>query len=304
MKMPVFEDYFDTEASLANYLTVGAVVWSWLDGMLHSEGLATESKVEITPAAGPALVLADFSFSSKIVPRQFGEFGPGILFRWDRAANSYYLFRIEQTFIKLAAIVGGVWTDLVIAVSPIPIVPDTEYTVYIVANGSSIQVYLNGVLVADVVDERLQSGSFGLNVNDANADFDDITIDVVGAYVDVTLSSNPLVDFIQPPEVTIPVQPYIISVPINSVIAIQVPEISGEYYFNRWVDGAGMPHPSVTNPYLAKTTLTATSSTTVIAFYTTAPPPPPPPAIPIGIALAAGACALGTIALVIANALK
>ena len=101
----------------------------------------------------------------------------GLMFRV-QSSNDYYRFSWDQqrNYQRLVKSVGGVFTLL--AENSTPYVTGTQYQLEVVADGPSIQVLIDGVLVLSATDGDLTSGSIALYTwGNQNSEFSNIRVD-------------------------------------------------------------------------------------------------------------------------------
>lgn len=89
--------------------------------------------------------------------------------------NGYYL-GIDAPSDQVVLVRMGSGSYYQIASSSVVINPDTEYHLKVVAQGSSIKVYVNDVLYIDATDSTWTSGAIGMRSYFAHAHFDNIVV--------------------------------------------------------------------------------------------------------------------------------
>jgi hypothetical protein len=102
--------------------------------------------------------------------------GIGVMFRYQDPQN-YYRFAMDRDrgFRQVVKVSGGTATTL--AQDTVPYAMNQWYTFRVSVVGSSIQVYLDGALVFDVVDASINSGKIALySWGNQNSNFDDVTV--------------------------------------------------------------------------------------------------------------------------------
>jgi hypothetical protein len=81
----------------------------------------------------------------------------------------------DRGFRQVVKVSGGTATTL--AQDTVPYAMNQWYTFRVSVVGSSIQVYLDGALVFDVVDASINSGKIALySWGNQNSNFDDVTV--------------------------------------------------------------------------------------------------------------------------------
>jgi hypothetical protein len=107
----------------------------------------------------------------------------GIMFRY-RDHDNYYLFSwdSQRSYRRLLKVEDGVWTDL--AVDHVPFVQGQTYQVEIVADGTQLEVWIDGSRIFQVADSAHQQGSVAFySWNSRGAYFDNLVVeDLSGAH--------------------------------------------------------------------------------------------------------------------------
>jgi type II secretory pathway pseudopilin PulG len=140
----------------------------------------------------PKNAYGDSTFSAKLKVLAGAPAGwqAGIIFRASDLNNHYQLY-LSSTALALKKVVNGTPTTLYSDVRSIAL--DGWQTLQVVTTGSSMDVYLNGLLVTTQTDATFSSGQSALAVwNGASARFDDVAIGGVTESFDaVTLLDIP-----------------------------------------------------------------------------------------------------------------
>jgi pectate lyase len=101
----------------------------------------------------------------------------GVIARYADSDNLYRFFHNKGAW-KLFKKVGG--TASTLSVGPnFTLATGAEYDVKLVANGSSLKGYVNGVLQCSVTDTNLVSGKSGLYSYKSKGAFDDVAFRVI-----------------------------------------------------------------------------------------------------------------------------
>jgi pectate lyase len=105
----------------------------------------------------------------------------GVIARYADSDHLYRFFHNKESW-KLLKKVGG--TASILSVGPNDTLKSgTEVDVKLIANGSSLEGYVNGVLQCSVKDTDLVSGKSGLYSFKSKASFDDVVIRVIDSSV-------------------------------------------------------------------------------------------------------------------------
>ena len=99
-------------------------------------------------------------------------------FRHTDGNNSYYVELSPFSGIALKKIVSGTYSTLQSNMSYC-VLKNTEYRVKIIANGSNIDVYINGIKELSATDTSFSSGNVALWTNTASVMYDDIVVKAI-----------------------------------------------------------------------------------------------------------------------------
>jgi len=150
--------------------------WSMVtDGSIRYRQTATTGNTVGTVSAGS---FSDFTASAKVkmTGGGSGANGPGMLFRASNISNGYlFQLRIPDDEVRLYRIVGG--TGVLLDSASYAASQDTEYTLRVVANGTSIECFVNGGSpVLQAADSQFGSGRIGFRVWNTAFSIDDVIV--------------------------------------------------------------------------------------------------------------------------------
>jgi hypothetical protein len=166
----LFTDNF--EDGNANGWTVDSGTWSVTTsggGKIYSLTSTTGSNV----SHGGTSTWADYSVQADIKPVALGTGTVGLSFRFTDTNNRYFVLLGNGT-VTLKKNVGG--TQSVIDSKAYTVNAGTTYTVKAMANGTLLQVFVNGVLLISKTDSSFSSGQIALNAFNASVDYDNIVV--------------------------------------------------------------------------------------------------------------------------------
>jgi len=99
--------------------------------------------------------------------------GAGFLLRYTDLQNYYYLL-VHRNSLQVGKIVDGVFQR--IATAPLSLVLGRTYRFRIEAIGSRVRAFVNGVQVAEVIDDAHARGMAGLTMFRARTDYDNVIV--------------------------------------------------------------------------------------------------------------------------------
>jgi hypothetical protein len=99
--------------------------------------------------------------------------GAGFLLRYTDLQNYYYLL-VHRNSLQVGKIVDGVFQR--IATAPLSLVLGRTYRFRIEAIGSRVRAFVNGVQVAEVIDDAHARGLAGLTMFRARTDYDNVIV--------------------------------------------------------------------------------------------------------------------------------
>ncbi|MFC3799328.1 family 16 glycoside hydrolase [Cohnella sp. GCM10012308] len=170
---PIFGE--DFEAGYAAGWTLAGGTWS-----VATDGTKVYNQSSTTSASAIAYAgqtsLQNYTVSAKVKADAFdsGNYaGVGLVAR-RVDSNNYYVFmyyKITNT-LKITKVSGGVATDLISTAYSLN--TGTWYDFKAVANGSTLELWVNGTKQLTTTDTAIASGQFGLYAHRANAKFDNV----------------------------------------------------------------------------------------------------------------------------------
>lgn len=165
----LFSDNF--EDGNANGWTAESGSWSVVsDGsMVYKQSTATGGK----SFAGSSW--SNYSLEAKIKALSLGTNGcTGLSIRYTDSNNRYFVILDKSNNIYIKKASGG--TQTVLASKAYTITIGTTYTVKFAANGSTLEMYVNGVKELTATDTTFSTGKIALNMYNATGEFDDIVV--------------------------------------------------------------------------------------------------------------------------------
>ncbi|MGG1516148.1 polysaccharide lyase family 8 super-sandwich domain-containing protein [Paenibacillus oryzisoli] len=170
--LPVTDDFEDGNAS---GWTPDTGSWSVItDGATKMYKQSTTSSNGMSATGNSAW--QNYSVTAKIKPNSLAGSGSNVvgLALRQADANNRYNFVFASGTLQIGKRVGGVTTTLVS--EPYTIATGTSYTMQAVVAGSTLKLYVNGVLELTTTDTALTQGGVGLITYNAAASFDDVAI--------------------------------------------------------------------------------------------------------------------------------
>ena len=156
--------------------------WEQINGTVTAD----KGKLIVTGADGVAVMpdsdwedeWTDYTVQSKMNMEQ-GPDNMGMVLRY-QGPDTYYIFAIMngRQQMEIWSRVGGVYTDeLAIAfVNEL----QTEYIMKVEASGSDFKVYIDGELITEWSDDKLETGKVGFRTYNSVSHFDDLIITGLG----------------------------------------------------------------------------------------------------------------------------
>lgn len=153
--------------------------WSTIGG---NWTIASESSLRQASPSGISFALrqsqlqANFMVEAQITPNDFASGGNVAVYARFQNADNYYRLHVAaggSNNILLRKRSGGVNTTLKLA--SLPVSEGETYQVRFEALGPNLRAYVNGELVADVVDTAILQGQTGLGTYNASARFENVT---------------------------------------------------------------------------------------------------------------------------------
>lgn len=158
------------KSNLAGWTTVNGL---WTDTIDGKQGRSDGDSFITSSASG-----TDFTYESDITIKDGNGRGAGALvFRADQDVKNGYLANVDakHDVVKFFKFENG--SAAVIAEHKTPIDVNKTYHLKTVARGANFKIYLDDHLVIDAHDSTFKHGTFGLNVWEATAVFQDVYVD-------------------------------------------------------------------------------------------------------------------------------
>ncbi|KAA6452135.1 glycoside hydrolase family 32 protein [Bacillus swezeyi] len=156
-------------SNLDGWTTVNGV---WADTIDGKQGRSDGDSFILSSSSG-----SDFTYESDITVKDGHGRGAGALvFRADQEVKNGYLANVDakNDVVKFFKFENGM--AAVIAEHKTPIDVNQTYHLKTVASGTNFKIYLDDRLVIDAHDSAFSSGTFGLNVWDATAAFQNVYV--------------------------------------------------------------------------------------------------------------------------------
>lgn len=169
---PVFSDNFDDGNN--NGWSVHEGTWGVSSGQYVCSSTDVEGKTTVTGSN-----YSNFTYEVDLTPTS--TYSTGIMFRASNVGSGTYNWqgycaniRNSDNTVKLGKIISAAWTEIGTAAATISL--NTTYKLKVVTSGSSIKVYLDGVLKIDTTDATYTSGLIGLRTSSASARYDNVKL--------------------------------------------------------------------------------------------------------------------------------
>ena len=163
----------DFESAPDNNWTPASGTWSIVmdNTKVYKQSAATGVSQSI---AGNA-AWADYSYQANIKPLTLPSGGSfGLNFRYQDPNNYYTACFNANNTIDIRRKINTAVT--VLTSKAYTITPGTTYTVKVVANGDSFELWINGEMQLSASDSTFASGKIGLQTNTATAEFDNVSV--------------------------------------------------------------------------------------------------------------------------------
>ncbi len=164
----------DFEDGVADGWTAVTGAWSVeTDGTkVYRQSSTTGDSASLSGAAS----WTDYSVEARVKPLSFNSAGgfARIYGRWKDASNWYYAVLRSANVLELKKYVNG--SSTLLTSKPFTVTPGTWYTLKLEMVGSSLRVYVNGVLELSATDATFTSGQFAVGGFNASVQFDDVVV--------------------------------------------------------------------------------------------------------------------------------